>query len=265
MKKDYGAVVIARDEERNIEACLSALTNSEGCSIHVVVDSRTVDRTAELAQNYTAQVYVIEGNRGRLRNEGYKRLGLPFVAFVDADMIVTPGYLESLRRAMTEDSGLGVAVGAQIPLGCCRLGALDCEYWNYRRATPAGGSMFRVAAVEQVRGFRDDLNVGEDGELIGRMLAKGWRKRWLSGAVIGHHYAKNNEVWLNKVTHGLSAGMKTRGVVRLLASPIIGIHAAVERRQPHMLWYVPLRSLTLLAGPGAKSEYGPGARRQGGL
>lgn len=257
MMNDYGVVVIARDEERNMADCLSALVNTCSIDIFVIVDSRTVDKTADVARKYTSHVLVEEGSRGRLRNVGYKVLGLPFVAYVDADMRVEPGYFEALRRAMDKDPKLAFAAGAQIPMGCCRLGALDCEYLNYKRAVAAGGSMYRVKAVREVGGFNERLNVGEDGELAPRLFAAGWKKKWVGNVAFGHFYAPSKDVWRNKMTHGHAAGFKMRGLLRVLASPVIGLHAAIARKQPHMLWYVPLRSLTLLTGSGAKKEYIP--------
>lgn len=257
MKKDFGVVIIARDEEHNIGDCLLNLRQAGADPVLVVVDSRTNDKTAEIAREYTSMVIVTEGNRGRLRNIGYRELDLPYVAFVDADMRVTPGYLETLRHVMDENPRLAFAGGAQKPLGCCLFSAMDCEYWNYKRAVGAGGTMYRVKAVNEVGGFRDELNVGEDGDLNSRLINYGWQKKWEGSAIIGHYYALSVKVWLNKMTHGAAAGFGLRGILRLLASPIIGLHAAWVRRQLHMIWYLPLRSLTLLTGKGMKQEYTP--------
>lgn len=257
MKEDFGVVIIARDEERNIGTCLASLKEAGINTIMVIIDSRTGDKTAEVAQKYTPRIEVVDGNRGRLRNTGYRKLGLPYAAFVDADMQVTSGYLESLRKAMDEDPKLAIVGGEQKPFDCCFLGSLDCEYVNYKRAIPAGGSMYRAEALESVGGFQDKLNVGEDGELLSRLLENGWHKKWVGDAVIGHRYATNYRVWHNKMSHGAAAGFHAHGVLRLLASPVIGVHAAWVRSQPHMLWYLPLRSLVLLFGAGERQEYNP--------
>jgi len=254
---DFGVVIIARDEEHNIGECLVSLHEAGIKNPLVVVDSRTKDKTADLALKYTSSVSVIDGSRGRLRNTGYKQLGLPFVAYIDADMAVMPGYLETLRLKMDENPKLAVVGGIQEPLNCCLLGALDCEYCNYKRAVSTGGAFFRVEAIEEVGGFSDDLNVGEDGELINRLLQRGWLKERIDSVVIGHNYAPNYKTWRNKIIHGKAAGFHSWGVLRLLTSPFIGLHAAWVRRQPHLIWYVPFRSLTLLLGPGLRKEYTP--------
>jgi len=257
MKRDFGVVIIARDEENNICECIANIRSSGADPVVVVVDSRTTDNTVEIARKYTSLIEVVNGNRGKLRNAGYKMLNLPYVAFVDADMRITPGYFEALHRAITENRRLAFVGGAQKPLGCCLLGAMDCEYLNYRRAIASGGAMYRVEALDDAGGFRDDLNVGEDGELAQRLLGNGWQKKWVGTAAFGHYYAASVKTWYNKMTHGAAAGFRPRGILRLLASPIIGMHAAWDRRQPHMVWYVPLRSLALLVGAGIRQEYTP--------
>ncbi|GEM_PF-5500245 len=257
MNRDFGVVIIARDEENNIGDCLASICSVGAAPVSVVVDSRTNDNTAEIARKYTPLIEVVSGNRGKLRNVGYKKLNLPYVVFVDADMRITPGYFEALHRAITENKRLAFVGGAQKPLGCCLFGAMDCEYWNYRRAIGAGGTIFRVEALDDVGGFRDDLNVGEDGELAQRLLGNGWQKKWVGTAAFGHYYASSTKTWYNKMTHGAAAGFQLRGILRLLLSPIIGMHAAWDRRQPHMVWYVPLRSLALLVGAGIRREYTP--------
>jgi glycosyltransferase involved in cell wall biosynthesis len=78
--KDYGVVVIARDESSNIEECLKAILNTDDTAVMVVVDSRTTDNTAEIARRFTPRVSVIDGNRGHLRNVGYRDLDLPYEA-----------------------------------------------------------------------------------------------------------------------------------------------------------------------------------------
>lgn len=257
MKKDVGVVIIARDEEHNIGDCLASLRQTGADPILVVVDSRAKDNTAEIAREYTSLVTVADGNRGRLRNVGYRKLGLPYVAFVDADMRVTPGYLETLRKTIGENPKLALVGGAQTPLGCCFLGAMECEYLNYKRAVGTAGGIYRVEALNDVGGFRDELNVGEDGDLSQRLINQGWQKKWIGTVTIGHYYVSSTEIWRNKMTHGAAAGFGPRGLLRLAASPIIGAHAAWVRRQLHMIWYMPMRSLTLLVGKGVKREYTP--------
>jgi GT2 family glycosyltransferase len=158
---------------------------------------------------------------------------------------------------MEEDSQLAIVGGAQVPKGSSLLGRMESEYWNYRKAIGAGGAMYRTEALEDASGFDDELNIGEDGELRSRLVALGWRTTWSGDIHIEHYHAISPQDWFNKMSHGSTAGLSFRGVTRLLASPIIGIHAAWIRGNTNLLWYIPLRSLVLLLGPGKKKEYIP--------
>jgi len=117
--------------------------------------------------------------------------------------------------------------------------------------------MYRTEALEDAGGFNNDLNVGEDGELQHRLVDLRWKHGWTGDIFFEHYYADSYKVWLNKMSHGSAAGLDLRGLLRLLASPMMGIHAAWIRKKPSMLWYIPLRSLVILLGPGKKDEYMP--------
>jgi len=53
--ESIAAIVITKDEERNIAACLESLKWADEM---IVVDAESTDRTAELAKAYTPKVYV---------------------------------------------------------------------------------------------------------------------------------------------------------------------------------------------------------------
>jgi len=82
-------IVPARDEEVEIAACLESVAWAK----HRVVflDSRTVDRTAELARQAGADVLLgTFENFAQFHNEAMERVEAEWVLFVDADERVTP-------------------------------------------------------------------------------------------------------------------------------------------------------------------------------
>jgi len=85
------AVVLAKDEEKNIEKCLEAL---QWCDEIIVIDDYSEDKTVELAKKLGARVYKrhLNCNFAGQRNFGLKKAGESFdfaqdkwVLFVDAD------------------------------------------------------------------------------------------------------------------------------------------------------------------------------------
>jgi glycosyltransferase involved in cell wall biosynthesis len=88
MSFPISAVVITKNEEANISACLETLAFADEI---VVVDSESVDRTAEIARRYTNNVYIREwGGHADQRNFAASVASHDWVLFVDADERVSP-------------------------------------------------------------------------------------------------------------------------------------------------------------------------------
>ena len=101
------AAVIARDEEKNIERCLSSLTWAN--CILVLVDDRTTDATAAIAERCGARVETRPfQDYARQRNEALRLASNDWVLFVDADEVVTPELaLEVVNVTSLNDDGAG--------------------------------------------------------------------------------------------------------------------------------------------------------------
>ena len=97
------AIVIAKDEEPRLAACLRSLAFAD--RLVVIVDSASADRTREIAQAYTPHVFV-EPWRGYA---GTKQLALDrttgdWVFWLDADERATPELAEEIRRVTASPS-----------------------------------------------------------------------------------------------------------------------------------------------------------------
>jgi len=96
------AVVCARDEERNILDCLKSLTWTERQV--VFLDSRTSDRTAELARSVGAEVmpHPFE-NFAQFHNAAMDRVAAEWIFFVDADERATSALADEVRSVTAAD------------------------------------------------------------------------------------------------------------------------------------------------------------------
>lgn len=126
---DVTAIVLTKNEERNIADCLRSL---EGFAERVVVvDSGSDDRTVELANSMGAQVYVHPfENYSRQFNWGIDNTGIDtkWTMRFDADERLTPELCEELRQLMLEhdsDDVNGISteawlyfMGKKIRYGC---------------------------------------------------------------------------------------------------------------------------------------------------
>ena len=90
------AVVPARDEERNIVACLESLAWADRRV--VFLDSRTGDRTAELARQAGAEVMPHRfENYAQFHNAALERVEADWILFVDGDERATPELAREVR------------------------------------------------------------------------------------------------------------------------------------------------------------------------
>ena len=100
-------IVPARDEERNIADCLESLTWAD--QRVVFLDSRTSDRTAELAHEAGVEVILHPfENYAQFHNAAMDRVEADWIFFVDGDERATPELAEEVR-SVTDGSHEEVA------------------------------------------------------------------------------------------------------------------------------------------------------------
>ena len=104
------AIVITKNEARNIEACLDSLAFCDQC---IVVDGGSEDGTANLARAKGASVTIAQEWRGfgPQKNLALSLATGEWVLSVDADERVSPELAAEIRRAVTE----GLADAYEMP------------------------------------------------------------------------------------------------------------------------------------------------------
>ena len=96
------AVLAVRNEESMIERCLELLSFCD--EIVVVVDSRTDDRTEEIARRHTENVWVSEfRDFASHKNSAIERASGDWVLLLDADERVTPALAREIRDRLRGD------------------------------------------------------------------------------------------------------------------------------------------------------------------
>jgi glycosyltransferase involved in cell wall biosynthesis len=96
---NVSAVVIAKDEEAAIGACLDSVS---WCKEIIVVDSGSHDRTREIAVARGAKVHehAWEGY-GRQKNFAVSQAGNDWVLCIDADETISPALRSAIERTLT--------------------------------------------------------------------------------------------------------------------------------------------------------------------
>jgi mycofactocin glycosyltransferase len=219
-------VVPVRDRPTQLARCLAAI--GRRCAIVVVDDgSHDAEATRSLADRAGASVVRLERSRGpaAARNAGLRAARTPFVAFVDSDCAVGPGFPGRLLDYLG-DPALAVAVPRVVALEPRARGAL-ARYEAHRSpldmgpdaglirpgsAIPYAPSAAMVARVDALgTGFAEDLPVGEDVDLLWRLVDAGWRLRYDPEVTVAHAHRVAWRPWFaRRVAYNASTAVLAR-------------------------------------------------------
>lgn len=185
--EDVGVVAIGRNEGERLMRCLASVVGQ--CAAVVYVDSGSTDDSVARAAAMGAEVVALNTSipftAARARNEGYARLramkpDIAFVQFVDGDCEVAAGWLAAGREALLASPRTAATCGRR------RERHRDATIYNRLidmdwageagEVDFAGGDvMMRVAAFEQVGGYRAPMICCEDPEICVRLRSVGWK------------------------------------------------------------------------------------------
>jgi mycofactocin system glycosyltransferase len=235
-QRQVTVVVPAKDRVADLDRCLGSL----GGGPHVVVvddgsdDPESVTRVCE---RHGTRLIRSPVNRGpaAARNDALTTIDTELVAFVDSDCSVAGDWLAPLVRHL-EDPGVG-AVAPRVRPAVHGPGpgtsALD-RYSEARSALDLGPDPSEVGPGRLVRyvptvalvartaaltdGFDPDLRVGEDVDLVWRLVTTGWRVRYEPSVTVRHHEPDSWwELLARRFRYGTSAGPLAKRHRALLA------------------------------------------------
>jgi glycosyltransferase involved in cell wall biosynthesis len=125
------AVVITKNEEKNIEKCLKSLSF---CDEIVVVDDYSSDKTKYLAQKLGAHVFSrrLNGDFATQRNFGLSKAKGDWVLFVDADEVVTNKLAQEIGESIKKVGTFGFMLKRKgiVEEWVLRLGRLGKGKWE---------------------------------------------------------------------------------------------------------------------------------------
>jgi glycosyltransferase involved in cell wall biosynthesis len=208
-------IIPCRNAERTVaDAVASVLAQSEPPAEVVVIDDASTDGSARAAEAAGARVVVnaARRNAGGARNVGIEATDGDGIAFLDADAVASPNWLERARRAFESDPRI-VGVGGRVVNGRPgRYGELD-YFMNHsewiaagepaaKGAIPTMGIVYRRDAIGPVR--FPETNTGEDTAFALGVLARGGRL-WYDPEIVLTHFHERldwRSFWAKQVACG---------------------------------------------------------------
>jgi glycosyltransferase involved in cell wall biosynthesis len=187
----------------NAEACLArvlegALSQSLPVDEILVVDDGSRDRTCEVAARYPVTVVRHERNRGlgAARNTGILRARNDLVAWLDADCLPDPNWLEILAAVLTDET-VAMAGGRLIEMVLTsvadrwRRAHMPQDWGAARLANPkflfGNNGLARKSALEEAGRYDERFRTnGEDVDLSQRLRARGYGLVYEPSAVVSH-------------------------------------------------------------------------------
>ncbi|MFA5362972.1 MAG: glycosyltransferase [Candidatus Omnitrophota bacterium] len=169
-------IVTTRNEERNIEACLSSVTaqtiSRENIEI-IVVDNDSRDSTKEISARFTGAVFNAGPERSAQRNFGARRAQGKYLLFLDADMILSERVVEECVETCRRQGYAALYIPEQI---------IGRGFWirvrNFERSFYDGTVIdcvrfMRKDAFLSIGGFDETLTGPEDWDFDRRMKPYG--------------------------------------------------------------------------------------------
>ena len=222
----------------------------------VFVDDGSKDKTPEIIREYLS----FFGDRAKFFQTSWKGLGHArnlianqadgkYLLFVDADEILTSGYIKAQVEMMEKNPQVGITSGIfkTVP----RNLILNLEVapfivnqrnynkpknfiWKTDKLIGTGGTTFRVKALKQVHGFDESFKgAGEDTDLVLRIKKAGWLIQPNMAELYELHggLSKPKDLWKKYFWYGYSCHktfQRNREAFSLpRMSPIAGLAAGV--------------------------------------
>lgn len=97
---NISAIIIARNEEENIEKCIKALSFVDEI---IVINNDSIDGTISIARKLGAKIYPVSGlDFSYLRNVGKEKASSSWLLYIDADEQVTRELAEDIKKIKDE-------------------------------------------------------------------------------------------------------------------------------------------------------------------
>jgi mycofactocin system glycosyltransferase len=208
---DVTAVIPVRDDPR-VAAMRAPLAELAG--VVVVDDGSAVPLPGAAVRHPAAR------GPAAARNTGWRLADTQLVAFLDADVVPEPGWLQALLPHFADPR-----VAAVAPRVRSRPGRTVLERYEWERSpldlgplpavvrpgsrvgyVPTAALVVRISALRAVEGFEESMRFGEDVDLVWRLAGRGLRVRYEPASQVRHAPRSRWPAWARqRFDYGTSA------------------------------------------------------------
>ncbi|MGQ9425166.1 glycosyltransferase [Gilvimarinus sp. F26214L] len=179
---DLSVVIPAYNESEDLPNLVNSIKSNLKINFEiVVVDNGSNDGTGEIARQLGCQVVQSPNPMypSQARNIGARSSRSPVLAFLDADVIVTPQWAREVERVICDDNFLR---GSSVMGESCRIPDRPSwieKYWfqplarQGRKFLNGANMIISRSAFDAIGGFNPHLETGEDVDFSERAMQEG--------------------------------------------------------------------------------------------
>lgn len=153
MQSNLTAIIISKNEEKMIQACLETLSF---CEKIIVLDTGSIDQTVKIAENYNCKVVSFAHESfAKLREKAHSLVETDWLFYVDADERVTPALAKEILLHIEQK---------------------DCQAMTIRRNNVCYGQLFKFGNWQNdlvTRVFQKDSLLSWEGDIHESPIFKG--------------------------------------------------------------------------------------------
>jgi O-antigen/teichoic acid export membrane protein/glycosyltransferase involved in cell wall biosynthesis len=191
---DLTVVIPVRNAEGLLPACMESAVREKPRAI-IVVDGESTDRTVEIARQHGAVVVSDEG-RGLpvARQLGAELAGTPYVALIDADVVLHSGALHRLREEFTDGGYTALQAGLLSVGGPGYWGRALAQHHRWGRSKNWFGLVATIFERNTLlrTGFDHQFSSGEDIELRWRLQREGASVGVSEQTIVTHRFGDDS-------------------------------------------------------------------------
>jgi len=205
IKKTWSIIIPTLNEEKSIGHCLDSLCAMQHdlADVEVIVaDNGSVDRTVTIVMAYTARLGITvlslpNVSVGALRNAAAARATGRLFAFLDADCVVGPAWLQAAAGVLSRHPSAIVGAHYALPSDAGWPSRLCHQrFFEGRRGEvpyiPGGNLVMESSVFWRIGGFDTALRSNEDSQFCSRAWAAGSRVLAFPELAVTHLGAEKN-------------------------------------------------------------------------